>query len=59
MQFRGGSCINQKCKFLGKDVRVEVQFWVKNAGGKLRGCGDSVVFGLKMGIGGVEKCFKV
>jgi len=51
----------------GEEVRVccvfnefaGVGFWAKNGGGKIDRREVALVFGLKMGVGGVGKCFKV
>ena len=43
----------------GRNDGGDPRFWGKNGGGEFDRCGVALVFGLKMGVGGVEKCFKV
>jgi hypothetical protein len=54
---RGNS--NQKCKFLGKDVRADLDFLGKNGGGEFDMCVVTLDIGLKTGLGVLGKCFKV
>jgi hypothetical protein len=45
---------NQKCRFFGKDVRVETGFWAKNGGRESGRCGVTLDIGLKMRVGSSE-----
>ncbi len=46
--------------FWGVIVSIRsMRFGTKNGGWEFRVCVCTLDFGLKMGVGGVEKCFKV